>query len=120
MLETIFEETAQRGLVYDGVIAQSAGQSADLWKLREMIPRANKMIGAIASHDISLPLSQIPKFIYDMTFEIKKMSNVRVNCFGHLGDGNLHFNIFAPEGQTRRKYSARKSTISQTGNTGHT
>ena len=73
-------------LILDGVLAQSLQDSKDLWKLRETIPLANKKIGAISSHDISLPLSKIDEFIMTATSEIQALAPLRLNCFGHLGD----------------------------------
>jgi len=94
--ETLFERASD--LILDGVIAQSQQQARDLWALRETIPLANKAIGAICSSDISLPLSEVPGFIETATLRIAKFGALRANCFGHLGDGNLHYNIFPPAG----------------------
>ena len=91
-------------LIIDGVLAQSLQDSKDLWKLRETIPLANKKIGAICSHDISLPLAEIDGFVTAMTSEIQLLEPLRFNCFGHLGDGNLHFNIFPPVGESAENY----------------
>ena len=95
-------------LIMDGVNAQSLQDSQDLWTLRETIPLANKKIGAICSHDISLPLSEIDGFLRTMTAGIKKFGPLRLNCFGHLGDGNLHFNIFPPAGSSAESYEHLK------------
>ena len=92
------------GLVIDCVEAHSLQDSKDLWKLRETIPLANKKIGAICSHDISLPLSEIDGFVTAITSEIQSLEPLRLNCFGHLGDGNLHFNIFPPAGESAGSY----------------
>ena len=100
--EHLYESSGN--LVLDGIIAQSLKESKDLWKLRETIPLANKKIGAICSHDISLPLSEISGFVLTMTSEIHTIGPFRLNCFGHLGDGNLHFNIFPPAGELAHKY----------------
>lgn len=83
----------------DGVIAQSGHQAA--FDLREEIPEANRLIGAISSHDISLPLSEVPRFIIDAGEMIAQMGDMRINCFGHLGDGNLHYNVFPAKGRNR-------------------
>ena len=91
-------------LILDGVTAQSLQDSKDLWKLRETMPLANKKIGSICSHDISLPLSEIDGFVATMTSEIQTLGPFRLNCFGHLGDGNLHFNIFPPTGERVSNY----------------
>lgn len=63
VMATLYDAAADRGLVSDGVIATSEAQAAALWQLRETIPEANRRVGAVSSHDISLPLSAIPGFI---------------------------------------------------------
>ena len=103
-LGTIFERASESGLVLDGRVAQGERQRADFWALREAIPHANRRIGAIASHDISLPLSEIPGFIEECGERVRRMLPCRISAFGHLGDGNLHYNIFPPEGEARDAY----------------
>jgi len=100
--EKLYEHAG--GLILDGILAHSLQDSKDLWKVRETIPLANRKIGAICSHDISLPLSEIDGFVTAMTFEIQLLGPLRLNCFGHLGDGNLHFNIFPPNGESAENY----------------
>ncbi len=111
MLEGLFADAFERGLVSDGVIAQSAGQRADFWAVRETIPEANKRIGSIASHDIALPLSVIPEFIERGAQVLSKIGDFRINCFGHLGDGNLHYNMFPQAGRDRAEYDALRGAI---------
>ncbi|RFP87348.1 FAD-binding oxidoreductase [Rhodobacteraceae bacterium 63075] len=101
IFEKFFEAGRADGLLADGIIAQSAAQAADLWHLREAIPEANKRIGSISSHDISLPLGAVPEFITRAGAALDAHGRYRVNCFGHLGDGNLHYNVFPPEGESR-------------------
>lgn len=110
-LERLFEAGAEAGLVSDGVIAQSEAQRVDFWALRERIPEANRKIGAVSSHDISLPLSQIPEFIEKMGARLAQADDWRVNCFGHLGDGNLHYNVFPAKGRSRADYEARRGEV---------
>ncbi|WP_347140181.1 FAD-binding oxidoreductase [Paracoccus sp. SSK6] len=112
-LEGLFTEAAEAGLVSDGVIAQSGQQAAELWAIRETIPDANRHVGAIASHDISLPLSEIARFIRDASAMLAGMADLRINCFGHLGDGNLHFNLFPVEGKTRDAYDGVRRDLSR-------
>jgi len=111
MLEGLFADGFERGLVSDGVIAQSAGQRADFWAVRETIPEANKRIGSIASHDISLPLSVIPEFIERGARMLAQIGDFRINCFGHLGDGNLHYNMFPQAGRDRSEYDPLRDAI---------
>lgn len=112
-LEDLFTDAAEAGLVTDGVIARSGQQAADLWAIRETIPEANRHIGAIASHDISLPLSEVARFIADAGIVLAGMADLRINCFGHLGDGNLHYNLFPAEGKTRDAYDGVRHALSR-------
>ncbi|WP_199258473.1 FAD-binding oxidoreductase [Paracoccus binzhouensis] len=111
-LEGLLIDAMERDLVIDGVIAQSGAQAAGFWHLREHIPEANRRIGAVASHDISLPLSEIAGFIRDAGAALAG-EGLRINCFGHLGDGNLHYNLFPAPGRKRADYDDRRKALSQ-------
>ena len=87
-------QALERNLILDGVFAQSEKQRLDFWNLRELIPEANRIIGAVVSNDISVPISRIPEFIEKADAEIAKIGGLTTNCFGHIGDGNLHYNVF--------------------------
>lgn len=104
-VEDLLGRAMEEGLVTDGAIARSGQQAAEFWNLREHLPEANRRIGAISSHDISLPLSEIPRFIQDAGATIAGMGDMRINCFGHLGDGNLHYNVFPGPGRSRADYA---------------
>lgn len=110
-LESLFEAAADAGLAEDGVIARSEGQRAALWHLRESIPEANRRIGAVSSHDISVPLSAIPEFIARAPEEIARIGAFRINCFGHVGDGNLHWNVFPVAGRSRADHDHQRDAI---------
>ncbi|MFN7269492.1 MAG: FAD-binding oxidoreductase [Cereibacter sp.] len=110
-LEDLFAEGAGAGLVTDGLIATSQTQREAFWHLREMIPEANRRIGAISSHDISLPLGAIPDFIARAGPALLALGDVRINCFGHLGDGNLHYNVFPQRGRTRADDAALREPV---------
>ena len=110
-LESLYNAAEDRGLVYDGVVSQSAAQRDAFWALREAIPLANRKIGAISSHDISLPLSIIPDFIRLGGEALARIGSYRINCFGHLGDGNLHYNVFPVRGKTRADHESERQTI---------
>ena len=112
-LETLFDAAAQDGLVSDGIIAASLGQRAEFWRLREAIPEANRRIGAIASHDIAVPLAAIPEFLRRAGETIATFGPLRINCFGHLGDGNLHYNVYPPQGGTGAEFGAGRDAISR-------
>ncbi len=110
-LEGVFEAAAEAGLVSDGVIAASLAQRAEFWSLRESIPEANRHIGAISSHDISVPLSEIPAFIAQAGPALARINEFRINCFGHLGDGNLHYNVFPMPGRSRSAHEHEREAI---------
>ncbi len=110
-LETLFEAAFDAGLTSDGLVAQSEAQRAAFWSVREHIPEANKRIGSISSHDISVPISDIPAFIEEGRAVIAKLGDFRINCFGHLGDGNLHYNVFPPEGRSRDEFRNLRDAV---------
>jgi FAD/FMN-containing dehydrogenase len=113
-LETLFSEASEAGLVSDGVIAQSQSQRQQFWTLRENIPEANRRIGSVSSHDISVPLSAIPAFIERGNQAIAQLGSFRVNCFGHVGDGNLHYNVFPVDGKSRSDHEHQREDIKRT------
>lgn len=111
-LEAALAAAFEAGLATDGVIAQSAGQAADLWTIRETIPLANRAVGAVVSHDISVPVARIPEFILKGTAAIAAFDpELRINCFGHVGDGNLHFNVYPPKGRKKSEYANQSGAV---------
>lgn len=113
VMASIFSDAFEAGLVSDGVLAASMAQRDALWAVRESIPDANRAVGSIASHDVSLPLRALPEFIDQATAALDEIADLRVNCFGHLGDGNLHFNVFPAEGKSRSDYDPLRAAISE-------
>ena len=109
----VFETAFEAGIALDGTIAQSGKQRDAFWALRETIPEANRRIGSIASHDISLPLSEIPGFITDTKSALERVLPCRINAFGHLGDGNLHYNVFPPVGEDRATYRPKAPDVTR-------
>lgn len=95
LLETAFES----GVVSDAVVAESLQQAHALWHIRESIPLAQAEEGLNIKHDISIPVSKIPAFCAETDALLQReVPGVRLVNFGHLGDGNLHYNVQAPEG----------------------
>ena len=85
--------------VDDAVVAQSEAQAAALWHLRETLPEAERRDGVAVKHDISVPVAAMPRFIVEATPRVEaRWPGSRVLAFGHLGDGNIHFNVRAPLG----------------------
>ncbi len=112
-LERIYISGIEAGLVSDGAIAQNGIQRAAFWRVREAIPEANKIVGSVASHDISLPLGAVTDFIAQAEALVAAVGPFRINCFGHLGDGNLHYNLFPPRGHHRSEYDAHRGRLSE-------
>ncbi|MEX0371637.1 MAG: FAD-binding oxidoreductase [Tateyamaria sp.] len=110
-LETLFSTGVEAGLVSDGMIAQNAQQSADFWAVRETIPEANRRIGSVSSHDISVPLGALADFIEAANERIAELGVFRINCFGHVGDGNLHYNVFPVPGNSRADHMLERDKI---------
>jgi FAD/FMN-containing dehydrogenase len=99
MLQDALGDALDGGLIRDAVLADSLRQASDLWALRENISEAQAAEGKNIKHDISLPVASIADFIRDTDAELKRAyPHVRMVVFGHLGDGNLHYNVSAPEG----------------------
>ena len=93
LLETAFEA----GCVTDAVVAENLSQAHNLWHIRENIPLAQAEEGLNIKHDISVPISRIPAFVeYADAMMVREIPGVRLVNFGHLGDGNLHYNVQAP------------------------
>ena len=99
-LEEALGGALEAGLVEDAVVAASEAQAAALWRLRETISEAERHQGPAAKHDISVPVSAMPDFIEAARAAVEaRFPGSRVIAFGHLGDGNVHFNVQAPGGE---------------------
>ncbi len=110
-LTGLFEAAQEAGLVADGAIAQTEAQRAAFWHVRESIPEANRRVGAVSSHDISLPIAAIPGFVATAPEAVARIGAFRINCFGHVGDGNLHYNVFAAPGRGRADHLDDRDAI---------
>ena len=99
LIETILSEGIEKGFAGDAAIAESIGQANAFWALRENISDAQKPQGASIKHDISIPIASVPEFIARAAVAVESVSpGARVVCFGHMGDGNLHYNVSQPAG----------------------
>ncbi len=99
LLQSLAEQALEKGLIADAVIAQSAAQSRSLWALRESISESQAREGKNIKHDISVPISSIARFIEETDALLaQRVPGVRMVTFGHLGDGNLHYNVTPPAG----------------------
>ena len=106
--QALLEAAMAAGLVGDAAVAASLAQSRALWQLRESIPLAQAEEGLNIKHDIALPVSRIPDFLAATGSALDAaVPGARRVCFGHLGDGNLHYNVQAPEGEAAADFLAR-------------
>jgi FAD/FMN-containing dehydrogenase len=106
-LETLLEQAFTTGTLVDAVVAESVAQSQALWHLRESIPLAQSEEGLNIKHDIALPVSAIPAFVERTdALLLRHVPGLRLVNFGHLGDGNLHYNVQAPAGTDAAQFLA--------------
>ena len=99
LFEHLLEVAFEAGCVSDAVVAESLAQAKGLWHIRESIPLAQAEEGLNIKHDISIPIARIPAFVAEADALLaREIAGVRLVNFGHLGDGNLHYNVQAPEG----------------------
>ncbi len=112
LLTTLMESQFEAGIIVDGVVAASNQQSASFWHLRESISASQKPEGASIKHDISLPVHLIPSFLKKSQKLVLQIEpNARLCAFGHLGDGNLHYNISQPESVERQVFLDKAKEI---------
>ena len=113
--EGLMEAALEQGCVGDAVIAESLTQARQLWQIRESIPLAQAREGLNVKHDVSVPISRIPAFVHatDALLE-DAIAGVRMVNFGHLGDGNLHYNVQAPDGVDGAAFLAQHETAINT------
>ena len=103
--EALLGDALDAGCVADAVVAESLAQAQTLWQLRESIPLAQAQEGLNIKHDISLPVSAIPAYVAHTDALLEQhVPGVRLVNFGHLGDGNLHYNVQAPAGDDGRRF----------------
>ena len=112
VLEQVLGHALEAGQVIDAVIAKSGAQRAAFWKLRESIPEALAAEGAQIKHDISVPIAAMPAFHAEAgPWILAQAPGARLVPFGHIGDGNLHYNVSQPPGGDGRAFLARSAAI---------
>lgn len=112
LLERVLESAFEEGIAENAVIAASGAQAERLWRMRETLPEAQKNLGAGIKHDVSVPVSSVAEFLAKATVAAKKeIPGVRVVPFGHMGDGNIHFNLSQPKAEDRKTFLARTEAI---------
>ncbi len=114
LLEDALGAAMGDGCVLDAVLAESGPQREALWRLRESIPEAQRREGASIKHDVSVPVAQLPDFVERATAAVLTVvPDGRMLVYGHVGDGNLHFNVTQPEGRPPENFLARTETIAE-------
>lgn len=99
LAEGVLGDALEAECILDAALAQSEGQAKAFWKLREFISDAQALEGPNIKHDVSIPISRIPDFIRETDTELAKFHpGIRMITFGHVGDGNLHYNVSPPAG----------------------
>lgn len=113
-LETVLAEAAERGIVIDAAIAQDLAQARAFWHLREGISEALVREGRAAKHDISVPVARMTEFLAAADAAVAATApGVRLILFGHLGDGNLHYNLIRAEAMSEADFAARVPALTQ-------
>jgi len=114
-LEEALETAMERGLVNDAAVADSVEHRRAFWHLREILPEAQKPEGGSIKHDISVPVAAVPDFLHDAGEAVEALiRGSRPVPFGHLGDGNIHYNISQPVGADAEAFVARWDDMNET------
>ena len=107
-------EAFEDGIVTDAVMAESGQQAANLWKVREGLPEAQSMEAIVIKHDVSVPISRVPEYVAKgEAIVAQTVPGARLLPFGHMGDGNLHFNVLQPNAMDRDAFLAFKNGINR-------
>jgi len=113
LMEEILGQAWEEEIIDDAVLAANRGQEKDFWTLREQISPAQKIYGAEIKQDISVPIPSIPDFIREANADVEKMlPGCRIVCFGHMGDGNLHYDIAQAEGDDSQEFLSHWKEVS--------
>ncbi len=113
-LESFLGDALERGALNDAVLAQSGEQAKRLWALRENIGEAQKIEGLSIKHDVSVPISRIPEFIERAGLALNAtFPEIRIVAFGHIGDGNLHYNQSKPEAGANEAFIAAQADVNR-------
>ncbi|MDP2826480.1 MAG: FAD-binding oxidoreductase [Sulfuritalea sp.] len=113
-LELALQQAAEAGAINDAAVAASEAQTAALWALRENVSEAQKIEGVSIKHDIAVPVSRIAEFIARADAALQAaFPAVRIVCFGHIGDGNLHYNQSRPETRSNGEFIAQTESVNR-------
>jgi FAD/FMN-containing dehydrogenase len=112
LLEALASGAIEAGVASDAVIAQSVAQARAFWSLRELISEAQTLEGKNIKHDVAVPISSIERFVADTDLLLQqRFPGVRMVVFGHLGDGNLHYNVSPPIGMDEASFLALQPAV---------
>ena len=107
-MEAILAEGVERGIVVDAAIADSLEQTKAFWRIREMFGEVQRQVGGSIKHDISVPVANVPAFIREADAAVLKLiPGARPLPFGHLGDGNIHYNVAQPVDADKERFLER-------------
>ena len=113
-LEAVLAAGLEDGLVEDAVLAGTEAQRSQIWHMREAVPLSQKAEGGSIKHDVSVPVSRVAEFIEVASAAcIAAMPGVRPIAFGHVGDGNMHFNLTEPEGMDTDAFMAERQAMNR-------
>jgi FAD/FMN-containing dehydrogenase len=113
-MERFLEAGLAEGLIADAVVAQTEAQARALWAIRENQSPAQKPEGATWKHDVAVPVSQVPPFLAEATAAMQAFApGARIAAFGHVGDGNIHYDVLRPDGGSDVEHSARRDAGSR-------
>ena len=105
VMEDILAQGLQRGLIADATIADSLEQAKAFWRIREMFGEVQRHVGGSIKHDISVPVAAVPAFIKEADAAVVALiPGARPLPFGHLGDGNIHYNVIQPVGADKAAF----------------
>ncbi len=114
ILEQILAEGLEKGLVLDATIADSLEQRKSFWRIREMFSEVQRNVGGSIKHDVSVPVAAVPNFIEQADAAVVKLiPGCRPHAFGHVGDGNIHYNVSQPEGADKAAFLARWDEVNE-------
>ena len=114
VLEQILAEGLEKGLVLDATIADSLEQRKSFWRIREMFSEVQRNVGGSIKHDVSVPVAAVPAFIEQADAAVEKLiPGCRPHAFGHVGDGNIHYNVTQPEGADKAAFLARWDEVNE-------
>lgn len=114
LMHSVLEQGLESGFVLDAAVGGSIAQQDALWQMREALSDAQAPEGGSIKHDISIPVSSIPEFIERAGNAVEAVvPNARVVCFGHMGDGNLHYNVSQPVGADREEFLSHYRAVNK-------